>query len=136
MADTQGVSVGGNTLVIVPTDGTPAIARSFGDCDESIYTGVLAHTAGEGCGFAYADVKWHDGYGRRERESLFLNADHPLGDDADMYVDVRAGQAETAFRYAPSVGTLSFIPSADLKTRLLVKAFGGSAVGTFRPPSG
>ncbi len=123
-ADTQGVSIGGNTLFIAPTDGTDAIARSFGACDENVYTGVLTHTAGEGCGFAYADIKWqgddpNTDYVRRRRDGLFLNADHPLGDDAEVYVDARVAQGETAFRYAPSTGPFDFTPSDDLRERLI-----------------
>ena len=125
-ADTQGVSVGGNTAIIVPTGENSARAGSIGGCDRSVYTGVLTeplNVAGTGCGFAYADVKWHDGYGhdsydRRERESLFLNADHPLDDDTDMYVNARAAQEETAFRYAPSVGDFTFSPSSALRQQL------------------
>ena len=120
-ADTQGVSVGGNTAIFVPTGGNSARAGSIGGCDRSVYTGVLtepANVAGTGCGFAYADVKWHDGYDRRERESLFLNADHPLDDDTDIYVNARAAQAKTAFRYAPSIGDFTFSPSDPLKQQL------------------
>ena len=118
-AGTQGVSVGGNTILFVPADADAAVARPLGDCDESVYTGVLSHALGSGCGFAYGDVKWLDGYERRSRESLFLHAEHPIGDAADAYVDARIGQAETDFRYAPSVGTFSFTPEGDVKTRLI-----------------
>ncbi len=119
--DTQGVSVGGNTAFLVPAGETSSRAGSIGDCDRSVYAGVLTDpfgVAGTGCGFAYADAKWHDGYDRRTRESLFLNADHPLGGDADLYLDARAAQAETAFRYAPSAGEFDFTPSNALKRQL------------------
>ncbi len=121
-ADTQGVSIGGNTIFFTPSGENTDDARPLGDCDASIYTDILTEPlgfTGEGCGFAYADVKWHDGYDRRERESLFLNADHPLGDGADIYVDARATQSETAFRYAPSVGTFSFTATGDVRTGLI-----------------
>ena len=123
-ANTQGVSVGGNTIFFTPAGENTAVARPLGDCDGGVYTGPLAHPRGTGCGFAYADVKWHDGYDRRERESVFLNAGHPLGDDAEMYVDARAAQAETAFRYAPSVGTFTFTPSGSVKANLIENADG------------
>ena len=114
-AGTQGVSIAGNTLVIVPNDQTPATVHPLGACDESIYTGVLSHPAGKGCGFPFAKVKWqgtsqYSDYVRRRRESLFLVADHPLGDDTDTYVDARAAQRTQPFvtrpRSAPSSSLL------------------------------
>ncbi len=118
-ADTQGVSTGGNTIFINGLG-----ARSLGGCDRSVYAGILTEpndVTGEGCGFAYADVKWHVGYDRLEREGLFLNADHPLGDDANIYLDARAAQARTKFRYAPSVGFFTFTtpPGSDVRQNLI-----------------
>ena len=135
-ADTRGVSLAGNTLVVVPKDDNPAILHSFGDCDESAYTGVLSHSAGEGCGYAYADVKWQGDtsntpYVRRGREALSINADHPFGDDADVYLDFRAAQADTAFRYAPPVGTFEFTPSQALEDRLLAENLPGLTTANF-----
>ena len=49
---------------------------------------------------------------------MFFNFDHPLGTNADMYLDFRAAWADTAERYVPSVGTFSFTPSESLKQRL------------------
>ena len=120
-ADTTGVSVGGNTLLIRTGDKT--VGRSLGDCEGSAYTGVLTQppgaSSGAGCGFAYADVAWHlQPNARYERESLFFNFDHPLGAHADMYLDFRASWADTAERYAPSVGTFSFTPPEALKQTL------------------
>ena len=117
-ADASGVSVGGNTVFI--STGGGSVARSLGACDGSAYTGVLTDPygiPGSGCGFAWAEIAW--GTLRYERESLFLNLDHPLGEDADMYFDVRAAWGDTAFRYAPSVGTFSFTPSKALGEKLL-----------------
>ena len=118
-ADTAGVSVGGNTIFI-PVDGG-SVARPLGDCQGSGYTGVLTDPfgiPGTGCGFAWAEIAW--GWERRERESLFLNLDHPLGEDADMYVDARIAQGDTVSpRFAPSVGTFSFTPSETLRRQLL-----------------
>ena len=70
---------------------------------------------GTGCGFPYADISW--GVARYERESLFLTLDHPFGDRADMYADVRIARDETLERYAPSVGTFA-VPSATLEDQL------------------
>ena len=117
-ADASGVSVGGNTVFI--STGGGSVARSLGDCEGSAYTGLLTDPygiSGSGCGFAWAEIAW--GTLRYERESLFLNLDHPLGEDADMYFDVRAAWGDTAFRYAPSVGTFSFAPSEALGEKLL-----------------
>ncbi len=107
-SETQGVSVGGNT-VFIRTGAASSVARPLGDCRESVYTGVLTNPygiSGTGCGFAYADIAWH--WERVERNGLFLNADHPLGDSVDIYFDARAARTNTAFRYAPSVGTFAF----------------------------
>ena len=112
-----GVSVGGNT-VFIPIDGG-LVARPLGVCDESVYTGVLTEPygiSGAGCGFAWAGTAWN--LERYERQSLFLNLDQPLGEDVDMYVDARVARGNSAFRYAPSVGTFSFLPSDALKQQL------------------
>ena len=118
-ADTAGVSTGGNTIFIPNASGT-SIAHSLGDCQGSAYTGVLTEPrsfSGEGCGFAWADIAW--GTERLERKSLYINLDHPLGEDADIYADARVAQGDTAFRYAPSVGDFSFKPSEALARELL-----------------
>ena len=121
-ADTSGVSVGGNTLLITTGtgDNRKTIGRSLSDCEGSAYTGVLTQppgaSSGVGCGFAYADISWQTS--RHERESLFLNFDHPLGKNVDMYLDFRTAWDDTAERYAPSVGTFSFTPSEALKQKL------------------
>ena len=123
-ADTTGVSTRGNTLFITTGTGDDrrTVARSLGECERSTYTGVLTNPrgiSGAGCGFAYADIAWHlQPNARYERESLFLNFDHPLGKNVDMYLDFRAAWADTAERYAPSVGDFSFTPSEALKQKL------------------
>ncbi|MYC27713.1 MAG: TonB-dependent receptor [Nitrospira sp. SB0662_bin_26] len=124
-ADTSGVSVGGNTLLITTGTGEDrkTIGRSLGNCEGSAYTGVLTNppgaSSGMGCGFAYADIAWHlQPNANYERESLFFNFDHPLGKNVDMYLDFRAAWDDTAERYAPSVGTFSFTPSEALKQKL------------------
>ena len=133
-ADATGVSVGGNTVIIatkshdengdltathVPGVTSRSIARPLGDCPSSMYTGPLIEPLGNpgtGCGFAYADISW--GMARYERGSLFLAFDHPLGDSADAYFNVRAARDETLERYAPSVGTFS-VASETLREHLL-----------------
>ncbi len=132
-ADTAGVSVGGNTLFIptkddpgnptiiyVPNADSDSIARALGTCDGNAYTGELNAPygiPGTGCGFAWAKIAWSRE--RFERESLFLNLDYPVGEDADMYIDGRFAQGDTAFRYAPAVDTFSFTPSAAFRQELL-----------------
>ena len=133
-ADASGVSVGGNTVFIatksydengdvtaihVPGVANRSIARPLGNCPGSMYTGALADplgSPGTGCGFAYADISW--GMARYGRESLFLALDHPLGEGADAYLDIRAAKDETLERYAPSVGTFS-VTSETLRDQLL-----------------
>ena len=114
LADATGVSTGGNTIYLENLG-----LRSLGDCDESVYTGVLTHPHGEVCGYACADIKWLDGYERFARESLFINADHTLSDDADFYVEARALQGDSAFRCAPSVGSFEFAPKGDVRTNII-----------------
>ena len=117
-AETSGVSVGGNTVFVRTIGGF--IARSIGDCSGSGYTGVLTNPyniPGMGCGFAYAEIMW--AWERRNRESLFLNFDYPLGEDTDLYFDVRLTRSDAAYRYAPSVGTFAFVPSEGLRGQLL-----------------
>ena len=133
-ADASGVSVGGNTVFIatksydengdvtaihVPGVASRSIARPLGDCPGSMYTGALADplgSPGAGCGFAYADISW--GMARYGRESLFIALDHPLGEGADAYLDIRAARDRTLERYAPSVGTFSVL-SETLRDQLL-----------------
>ena len=105
-ADTAGVSVGGNTLVIATADGT--VARPVGECRGPGYAGPLANPDGrdgEGCGFAYADISWERK--RFRRQSLFVNFDHPLGEDGDLYFDARIARGLLQDRFAPPVGQFS-----------------------------
>ena len=120
-AEATGVSIGGNTVSF----GDPGreVARVLGDCPtDQGYTGVLSNprnAEGQGCGFPYANIAWTQtrrGYLRRlKSNSVFTNFDVPLGDAASVYMDGRLTWAETAFRYAPSVGTFKIPnPSPDL----------------------
>ena len=137
-ADAAGVNEGGNT-VYIPTrsyndDGSVdatfvpdapenvrSIARSLGDCTGSAYTGALADPGGvpgTGCGFAYDQISWQ--WESREREALFVNIDHPMGDDSELYADVRYAQTDFVEpRYAPPVGHFEFVLSDELKRELL-----------------
>ena len=116
-ADATNVSTGGNTLFVTTGTGEneKTIARPLGDCTGSAYTGVLTlDRSGAGCGFAYADISWHlQPFARYERESLFFNFDHPLGTNTDMYLDFRAGWADTVERYAPAVGNLEALTTSN-----------------------
>ncbi len=116
-ADTGGVSEGGNTLFV--TIGRDTTAYPLGACEGSAYTGPLSNPrgiSGTGCGFAYSEISWHTQ--RYDRESLFLNFDHPLGENMDMYVDIRAAQRDSKDRFAPSVGTFN-LASDTIKQELL-----------------
>ena len=115
-ADAAHVSVGGNTLFI--TDKPSSAVRALGDCEGSAYTGVL--TAGPTdtvCGFAFAEIAWS--WERRERESLFLNLDHPLDESSEVYVNARVTRSDVKSRAAPSVELeLPIEPSADLEAQI------------------
>ncbi len=120
-ADSREISVGGNTAFITPPGGS-TIARPLGACEGSGYVAGLTNPRnhpGVGCGFDYTAVKWHDGWERLAREGLFLSAEHPLGESADVYLDARAARSESRSRYAPSVGTFAFAPPQSLREKLL-----------------
>ena len=120
-ADARNISTGGNTAFITPPGGS-TIARPLGACEGSEYVSGLTNPRsrpGVGCGFDYTAIKWHLGWERLEREGLFLSAEHPLGGNADVYLDARAAQSESTLLYAPSVGDFVFTPSQSLRDRLL-----------------
>ncbi len=125
-ADTTGVAISGNTLTAVPADADTPRAKFFslGSCDPSVYTGVLTHPSGEICGYPYARVAWIPGYEKFTRESLFLTAEHPLGDDADMYVEARVAQGDSLRIYAPPVGTFDFVATESVMENLIDNAEG------------
>ncbi len=114
-AETSGVSIGGNTVFF--REGSRTVARALGNCSMELgYTGILSNPAsvdGEGCGFAWGNIAWN-----RERfnsKSVFANLDYPLEDGASVYINGRLAWADTAFRYAPSVGQFTIPnPSAEL----------------------
>ena len=132
----KNVSVSGNTAFVVPgsvvggefvrdeitVDGeqVPAPKRSvaLGECNPAQgYVRGLSNPPGitsgdQGCGFAYGNIWWDTR--SREQQSAILNLDHPLGDDADLHLDVNVTQYETADRWAPSVDVFSITPNSDL----------------------
>ena len=107
-ADAENISLSGNTLVYVPAGASAPAVVSLGQCEGDHYTGSLTHPAGEVCGYDFVATKWVDGYERRTRESIFLNAEHPLAENARLYAEARAAQGDSLFRYAPAVGTIDF----------------------------
>ena len=113
--EAQNISVGGNTVWVVQEDDAgDRTARSvpLGECDpEYYYTGPLTNPPGitsgdKGCGYAYGNIMWETG--SYEQRSAVLNLEHPLGDDAELHADVNITQGESAFRYAPSIGSFTF----------------------------
>ena len=120
-ADAREISVGGNTAFITPPGGR-TLARPLGPCEGSGYVSGLTDPAGVpgvGCGFDYSAVKWHDNWERLAREGLFLSAEHPLGESANIYLGARVAQSESKLLYAPSIGTFGFSPPQSLRDRLL-----------------
>ena len=128
--DTVGVSTGGNTVYF--TQDGDRVARSLGDCSTDLgYTGVLSDPGsykGEGCGFAYANIAWETE--KFDRQNFFASFDQPLGDAASLYFDARLAQANTAFRFAPSVGTFPI----NKPSRNLLEAVGLEAVDAENGP--
>ena len=120
--ETSNVSVGGNTVWVVKLDddGSFGGVRSvaLGECDPAKgYTGPLSNPPGirsgdKGCGFAYGAIAWNTS--SYDQKSAVLNLDHPLTEAADLHVDANFTQGESAFRYAPSVGTFAFTPNPEL----------------------
>ncbi len=135
--DTTNVSIGGNTIYLLQREPRPPIASnpedqkydltgdpvawrsiSLGECDiEKGYTGPLlnppsSHTGDKGCGFAYGNILWNTT--KYDQQNMLINLDQPLGDDAEFHLDMNFTDAESLFRYAPSVGIFSFEPSASL----------------------
>lgn len=109
-ADTAGVSVSGNTLFIptVVNGDDVTVARPLGTCSGPGFTGELRSPgglAGTGCGYAYADISWENDRDREREQALFVDFDHPLSEDSDIYFDARIARTSTHSRYAPPVGS-------------------------------
>ena len=130
-AEADNVSIGGNTLWVIQFDENDNFAGvrsvSLGACRGAGYTGPLSnppgiHSGDKGCGFAYADIAWNTP--SYDQQTAVLNLDYPLGETAELHVDARALQAESAFRYAPSVGVFEIEPDADLLQAINVAAGG------------
>ena len=125
--DTKNVSLGGNTVFVVPLDEDgertgPTRSVSLGDCDPAHgYTGPLVNPPGIGtgdlgCGFAYGNIMWNTT--NFDQENVILNMEHPVGEGADLHVDGNFTQGAWTFRYAPSVDVFSITPDADLRSRI------------------
>jgi len=118
----QNISVGGNTVYVVQLDetDTPTGIRSvaLGDCDPARgYTGPLSNPPGilsgdRGCGFAYGTIMWNTS--SDERKTAVLNFDHQITEEANLHLDAIVTQGDSAFRYAPSIGTFIFTPNEGL----------------------
>ncbi len=129
----QNVSISGNTVFVVPgsvnVDGEfmrdtatidgkdvplPARSVALGDCDPARgYVPGLSNPPGitsgdKGCGFAFGNIWWDTA--SYEQQSAILDLDHPLGDDAELHLDVNIAKGDSAFRYAPSVDVFSIAP--------------------------
>ena len=119
-AETEGVSVRGNTVFIKKDDGG-RISAPLNDCDESVYTGVLTDPPGgffgTVCGFAYGDIAWH--LQRRQDDSVFMNFSYPLGDTADIYIEGRATKEKLRLVSAPVPGDFRFAPNEVLRSSLI-----------------
>ncbi len=123
-SDAKNVSIGGNTVWVFRPGAIRTI--SLGECDrEKGYAGPLKNPPAatnpddEGCGFAYGDIAWNTS--DYEQDGILLHLDHPLEGGAEFHLDANITQAESAFRYAPSVdvfylGILGDIVQPDLRT--------------------
>ena len=89
-ADTNQVSTAGNSVFFLYPGNRPPTAHSLGPCAGDGYTGVLREpfgVPGQGCGYAWSEHEWR--WEQRERQSVFLAAEHPVGDRKTMYFDAR-----------------------------------------------
>ena len=139
----RNVSRGGNTAYVVQREPDASVPGGFrvtgqrsvalGTCDPAQgYTGVLSNPPGitsgdKGCGFAFGDIWWDTA--SYEQQSAILDLDHPLGDDAELYLDVNIRQGDSAFRYAPSVGGFSLTRTPE--TEYLINEINRTAGGDF-----
>ena len=117
----KNVSVSGNTVYVIQREGggvTGLRSTALGECDPAKgYVPGLSnppgvHNGDNGCGFAFGDIWWD--IASYEQQSAILDLDHPLGDGAKLHLDVNIRQAESAFRYAPSVDVFTITPSSNL----------------------
>ncbi len=120
LADTQGVSTGGNTLLLTTTDGKK-ITAPLSDCEKSVYTGTLTtpgnEMLGSVCGFAHADISWH--LRRRENHNAFMDFLYPVGDATIIHIKARAARSRTKLLQAPESGAFSFAPTEMLKQNII-----------------
>ena len=119
-AEASNVSVGGNTVWVdqLDADGEYQDTRTaaLGDCDPAKgYAGPLRNPPGAsvegdlGCGFAFGDIMWNTS--DLEQRTAIVNLVRTLDDRNSLHLHANFGKGETAFRYAPPVGTFSFDPS-------------------------
>ena len=132
LADARGVSAGGNTLFLATDDGKEVTAP-LGDCDESIYAGILTTSSGDNtlgsvCGFAHADISWHSR--RRENDNAFMDFQYPVGDATVVNIKARAARSRTRLLQAPESGGFSFAPTEMLKQDM-IKNIEGFDEGNF-----
>lgn len=132
--DAKNVSIGGNTVWMHQLTEGEIRTVSLGGCEpDQGYTGPLKNPSGgtvpgdEGCGFAYGKIAWNTS--NYEQQGILLNLHHPLEGAAEFHLDVNITQAESAFRYAPSVGLFSFrLPQPDNKRNNLLKEINKAGV--------
>ncbi len=119
--DSRNVSVGGNTVWVVQRDADGDVEGirtvPLGDCDPAEgYAGPLRNPPSsrvdgdEGCGFAYGDIAWNTS--EFEQRTAIVSLDRPLGDRSDFRLYANFGEGESAFRFAPSVGSFRFVPTS------------------------
>ena len=116
LAGAQSVSIAGNTLLV----GEDSYA--VGACDPQVYTGPLESSSGQVCGYPYGNVAWFAEYPRSQRESVFLHADHPIGENAEVYLDVLGAHTRTRYTWAPPPGTFTFDVSQTSPVRDVLEA--------------
>ena len=122
-SDAKNVSIGGNTVWVVKPSGAPGGAVrtiSLGNCEsDKGYAGPLIGPPGTsnpddvGCGFAYSGIAWNTS--NYEQDGILLHLDHPLEGGAEFHLDANITQAESAFRYAPSVDVFSLGALGSIK---------------------
>ena len=128
-SESRNVSVGGNTVWVIQKTGNQvtgvrsvALGASQGGCDPAAgYTGPLKNPPGirnddEGCGFAFGDIMWNTD--RLEHNTAIVDLEHPIGDRNTLHLSANISQGSSSFRFAPSVGTFSFVPTGTIRSAI------------------
>lgn len=96
---TEGISIFGNTVYHVFTDGTFEVK---GPCDPPVYSGVYDYFGEDVCTYPYANVSAETN--DLKRSNAFLYLDYEVNNDTTIYAQNLISRTQSFGRYAPAVG--------------------------------